>query len=98
MEIVSHGGFIAVLDIHFGKKCSIRLDDIDQTLIEKLEQILKICINDNIQVLLTAGDIFDGINISRSALFKAWEIFDKFKKAGITVFVLFGNHDGATRS
>lgn len=93
MEITSHGGFISILDIHFGKKCSIRLDDVDQAIIEKLEQVLKICINDNIQVVLTAGDIFDGVNISRSALFKAWEIFNKFKTSGITVFAIFGNHD-----
>ncbi|MGL4865260.1 MULTISPECIES: metallophosphoesterase [Bacteria] len=93
LVVNSENGFVVFLDVHFGKKCGIRIDDVDLAIIEKLKQILLYCIENKISVVLTAGDIFDGVNVSRTALFQSWQIFNEFKKNNIDVFVIFGNHD-----
>lgn len=93
ISLRSENGFVILLDIHLGKKCGIRIDDVDSAIIDKLHQILDYCIANNIKTVLTAGDIFDGVNVSRTALFQAWNIFNEFKKNDIQVFVIFGNHD-----
>ena len=93
LVVNSENGFVAFLDVHFGKKCGIRVDDVDLAIIDKLKQILLYCIENNIKAVLTAGDIFDGVNVSRTALFQSWQIFNEFKKNKIEVFVIFGNHD-----
>lgn len=93
LVVNSENGFVVFLDVHFGKKCGIRVDDVDLAIIDKLKQILLYCIENNIKAVLTAGDIFDGVNVSRTALFQSWQIFNEFKKNRIEVFVIFGNHD-----
>lgn len=93
LVVNSKNGFAVLLDIHLGKKCGIRVDDVDTAIIEKLSQILVYCIDNNIKAVLTAGDIFDGVNVSRTALFQAWNIFNQFRENKIDVFVIFGNHD-----
>lgn len=93
MEIVKDNGFIALLDIHMGKKCGIRLDNIDEAIVDKLNQVLQMCLEKNYRTVLTAGDIFDGVNIQRPAFLNVWKAFNKFRRLGITVYVLWGNHD-----
>lgn len=93
MELKSENGFVAVLDIHFGKKCGIRLDNIDEALVDKLKQIKDYCLENQVKVVLTAGDIFDGVKITWSSLTSIYKIFKEFYKEGIKVFVFWGNHD-----
>lgn len=86
-------GFVAILDIHYGKKCNIRLDDTEEVISNKMSQILDYCLDNNVKVVLVAGDIFDNCSISRKSFIKAYETFSKFKKYEIDLYVIYGNHD-----
>lgn len=85
--------FIFLLDIHFGKKCTIRLDDIDLVLEDKFEQILNYCLINDVKKIFIAGDVFDGVNVSMQTLIKATNIFKNFKDNGVEVYSIWGNHD-----
>lgn len=54
MKIQSNG-FISILDIHFGKKCNNRLDNIDETIKDKFSQIFLECIERDIKAIFIAG-------------------------------------------
>lgn len=78
-----------VLDLHFGKKCNIRLDDTDTVITEKLMQLL----DKNITKIIFAGDIFENCSITRKSFMSAVKLFSLFKDKGIKVFSIYGNHD-----
>lgn len=92
MKIQSNG-FISILDIHFGKKCNNRLDNIDETIKDKFSQIFLECIERDIKAIFIAGDVFESCSIDRKTLMLAYKIFNKFKNYGIQVFTIYGNHD-----
>lgn len=91
--IIQSNGFMSILDIHFGKKCNNRLDDIEKTLKNKFEQILLKCIEEEIKVIIIAGDIFENCSIDRKTFMLAYEIFKQFKDHNIQIFTIYGNHD-----
>lgn len=82
-----------ILDLHFGKKCNIRLDDTDTTIYEKLEKVFDDCVRDGTNIVVLAGDIFDNCSISRKTFMTAIKIFNQFKTCDIDVYTIFGNHD-----
>lgn len=85
--------FIFILDIHFGKKCNIRLDDIDLVIEDKFNQILDYSLKNNIKNIFIAGDIFDGVNVGIQSINKSVKIFKKFKDNSIKIYTIWGNHD-----
>lgn len=91
--IIKSNGFISILDIHFGKKCNNRLDNIDETIINKFSQIFSECVERDIKAIFIAGDIFENCSVDRKTLMLAYKIFNKFKNHGIQVFTIYGNHD-----
>ena len=86
-------GFAVILDIHFGKKCNIRLDNTEDVIEQKLTEILEYCLNNKVRYIIIAGDVFDNCSIDRKTFMKAYNIFKKFKDNGIHVFTIYGNHD-----
>lgn len=56
-------------------------------------EILKVCTEEKVQVLLIAGDMFDGVNISDEDLLK---IKTAFKSSKFTIAISPGNHDPFT--
>lgn len=86
-------GFVSVLDLHFGKKCSTRIDNFDEALEDKLNQIFKYCKDNSVNAVIFAGDIFDNNSIDRKSLLKAFKIFKQFNDNGISCFTIWGNHD-----
>lgn len=78
-----------VLDLHFGKKCNIRLDDTDTVITEKLMQLL----DKNITKIIFAGDIFENCSISRKTFMNAVKLFSLFKEKRIELYTIYGNHD-----
>ena len=84
-----------ISDIHLGKKLSGYSLIEDQKYI--LDQILENIKTEKPAVLLIAGDIYDTSNPSVEAV----ELFDYFlselNKIEITVLIISGNHDQASR-
>ena len=78
-----------VLDLHFGKKCNIRLDDTDTVITEKLMQLL----DKNITKIIFAGDIFENCSITRKTFMSTVKLFSLFKEKGIELYTIYGNHD-----
>lgn len=88
---------IIVGDIHFKESYNIRKDDIVDTLINKLEQIVKIAKEKKDNTIIFLGDLFDSFTISNLALYKIIEFFKKHNKT-IDFFTSYGNHDEKNNS
>lgn len=86
-------GFAVILDIHFGKKCNIRLDNTEDIIEDKINQIISYCKDNNIKVVFIAGDIFDNCSINRKEFVRAYNILKKFKDNDIELITIYGNHD-----
>ncbi|SDE56611.1 metallophosphoesterase family protein [Ruegeria marina] len=60
-------------------------------------RIVDLCLAEDVQALLIAGDLYDGSQTSmKTARFLAQEM-ERLAAAGIPVFVIRGNHDAASR-
>ena len=55
--------------------------------------IIELCISEQVDALLIAGDIFDGADRSLRAQLKFVDGLDRLSKAGIRSFICHGNHD-----
>ena len=87
--------FLHIADLHIGKSLNQKSLIEDQKFI--LDQIIKQMEDNNIEVLLLAGDIYDKIYPSAEAV----ALFDSFlvhlAKEEIRIFVISGNHDSPER-
>ena len=70
-------GFVVILDIHFGKKCNIRLDNTEDAIKDKIDQVITYCVDNDVKVMFIAGDIFDNCSVDRKTFMKAYNIFKK---------------------
>jgi DNA repair exonuclease SbcCD nuclease subunit len=70
-----------------------RIDDFQSTMISKLEDILKKCIDKNVKALFFPGDMFSRILVPHECVNVVGNVFMKFRKAEIKVFTIVGNHD-----
>lgn len=70
-----------------------RIDDYQFTCITKLEDILKKCIDKNVKAFFFPGDMFSRILIPHECVNVIGDVLMKFKKEGIRVFSIVGNHD-----
>lgn len=62
-----------------------------------LSRIVELCINEQVQALLIAGDLYDGAQTSmKTARFLAQEM-ERLAGEGIPAYVIRGNHDAASR-
>ncbi len=86
-------GFVVLLDIHFGKKCNIRLDNTEDVIEDKINQIISYCNDNNVKIVFIAGDIFDSCSIGRKEFIRAYNILKKFKDNNIELVTIYGNHD-----
>lgn len=86
-------GYLFLLDIHFGKKCNFRIDDIDETIKYKMDYVLRYALEHNIKNIFIAGDIYENSSINRKSFMNSIKIFNRFKENGINVYSIFGNHD-----
>jgi DNA repair exonuclease SbcCD nuclease subunit len=84
-------GFIG--DVHLSeKRPRSRIDDWRGTQSRKLQSIRKKCIEEKINYLIVAGDLFDVVKNSNA--FEAFVISELLKfKPGIEIWVVPGNHD-----
>lgn len=64
---------------------------------QAFERIVDLCLDERVDALLIAGDLYDGEQSSmKTARFLA-EQLAKLHTAGITVFIIRGNHDAAAK-
>lgn len=57
------------------------------------ENIIALCVEERVDALLVAGDIYDGADRSLRAQLKFVEGLDRLERAGIRSFICHGNHD-----
>ena len=64
---------------------------------EALARIVDICIEERVDALIIAGDLYDGDQTSmKTALFLAGQM-RRLEEAGVRVYIIRGNHDAASR-
>lgn len=65
-----------------------------QVILDKLDYIEKICLNEDIKLVIILGDVYNG-NSGFTNLFEveAWSKFFEFRDNGIEVYSIIGNHD-----
>lgn len=57
------------------------------------DNIIKLCIEERVDALLVAGDVFDGADRSLRAQYRFVEGLKRLDEAGIRSFICHGNHD-----
>ena len=71
--------------------------DVAQTLytatFDAYDNIINLCLNERVDALLVAGDVFDSADHSLKAQIKFTEGLQRLDQAGIRSFVCHGNHD-----
>ncbi len=87
--------FLHTSDLHIGKKLDgiLRLDE--QKVV--LNEILQVAINEKVNVVLIAGDVYDTFIPSSDAEYLFFQCVDAFSQNGITVVCISGNHDDGDR-
>lgn len=85
---------VIVGDIHFSATSpSSRIDDYPNTIIEKMNWIRQYCSLNGIQDVFLLGDVFHTVNQPTKYVNKIVDLFYSFKRKGITVYTIIGNHD-----
>ncbi len=58
-----------------------------------LERIVDLCLEESVDALLIAGDLYDGdLRSMKTAAFLVSEM-ERLQRAGVSVFMIRGNHD-----
>jgi exonuclease SbcD len=87
--------FLHTSDLHIGKKLDgiLRLDEQKAV----LNEILAISLQEKVDVVLIAGDVYDTFIPSSDAENLFFEMVDLFSQNGIIVVCISGNHDDEDR-
>jgi len=64
-----------------------------QTTFDAYNALIQLCLDQKVQALLIAGDIFDGETRSIPAQLRFFEGLERLSHAKIQVFICHGNHD-----
>lgn len=67
-----------------------RIDDYEDSIYKKIEEIREISINENVDVILHGGDLFDKADVGIKTASRFGKLFQTFPKK---VFIISGNHD-----
>ena len=93
--------FVHAADLHLDSPFSglraIAPDEVTSTLrratFDVYDNIVELCIEERVDALLVAGDVYDGADRSLRAQLKFVDGLRRLDKAGIRSFVCHGNHD-----
>ena len=87
--------FLHTSDLHIGKKLDgiLRLDEQEQV----LKEICEIAVNEKVDTVLIAGDVFDTFLPSAEAENLFFEFIDDLSQKGLCVVAVSGNHDDGSR-
>ena len=70
-----------------------RIDDLQETALNKTEDILKKCIDRNVKVVCWEGDVINRVGVPFAPINAFMEVLIKFRDAGIKNYSICGNHD-----
>ena len=83
-----------MLDIHADSVSpSSRIDDIQETILEKLESVRESCKSHKVKHLFLAGDIHNRVATTHNVVNQLGAEFLKFKQDGVELYSILGNHD-----
>ena len=83
-----------ISDIHIDSQTpNSRIDDILETACDKLNDIYKKCVENNVKAVFCEGDIFNRISEPYIVINMLGVILNRFREAGIEVYSICGNHD-----
>ncbi|MEK6800932.1 MAG: DNA repair exonuclease [Nanoarchaeota archaeon] len=77
-------------DCHLG---GWRQQELKELNMQSFSKAVEICINEKVEFILIAGDLFDSAYPPMDSLKHAFEEFRKIKEANIPVFIIAGSHD-----
>ena len=87
-------GFAVVGDLHVDNRTPIsRIDNIMETMDKKLRSILSSCKSHNVRYVFFEGDLINRVSMTFEALNLAIQVFMEFRRQGIQLFSILGNHD-----
>lgn len=94
VQLKENEAIAVVGDLHMDSQTpSSRIDDIQETLIDKLEDMRVKCIERNVKHVFFLGDIFNRIACPHTCVNLLGEKFLDFKKSGMELYSILGNHD-----
>ncbi len=85
--------FAHLADCHLG---SWRQKELQELNFKSFQKALEICIQEKVDFILIAGDLFDSAYPPIEILKQTFAEFRKIKEAGIPVFIIAGSHDFST--
>jgi len=86
LHLDSPFGGISEVDEHVGER-------LREATFETFDRIINLCLEHDVAFLLVAGDVYDGKDRSLRAQLRFRDGLIKLSKAGISTFVVHGNHD-----
>ncbi|MGQ9706583.1 MAG: metallophosphoesterase family protein [bacterium] len=84
-------------DLHIGASFSPNGEYFRKILLKDFERLCETCFNENIDILLISGDLFDSNFVSKIALLTVINGFEILSKNGIRTLILPGTHDKLTK-
>lgn len=85
---------VIVGDTHFSPRTPVsRKDDYPETLMNKLGNLLKYCIDNNVQDCIFLGDLINANQMTMEYFIRLFKAFYMFSKNNISLHTVIGNHD-----
>jgi DNA repair exonuclease SbcCD nuclease subunit len=92
--------FVHTADLHLDSPfAALNVDNPDLARIlrsatfEAFDRVIQVCLEEQVDFLLVAGDVYDGLDRSLRAQVKFRDGLQRLHEAGIRSFVVHGNHD-----
>lgn len=89
--------FIHTADLHLDSPLELRADSLINQLggatRQALARLVDLCIDETVDALLIAGDLFDGEIRTAETVARLTLEMRRLRDAGIRVFIIYGNHD-----
>lgn len=68
-------------------------DELKESTFAAFSQIVDLCLNEQVDFLLIAGDVYDGTDRSLRAQLRFRNELERLSNAGISAYIIHGNHD-----
>lgn len=94
IQLNQNEGIAIISDLHIDNRTpTSRIDNILETCLEKLDDILAKCIKEEVRLLIFEGDVFDRLTVSHETVNRFGQKMLEYKKHNIDIYSIIGNHD-----